>query len=89
MGNYPDITNTEMHSVKKFSRIYAVETVRESLKSSGKITDVVKTIWIPIYFLRILLLILSLLVRGMWQHSWSRHYATSQKVAGLIPGFFN
>jgi hypothetical protein len=25
----------------------------------------------------------------MWQHSWSRHYATSQKVAGLIPGFFN
>jgi hypothetical protein len=31
--------------------------------------------------------------RGTQQHSWLRHYATSQKVAGLIPdeviAFFN
>jgi hypothetical protein len=31
-------------------------------------------------------------IRGMWYHSWLRHYATSQKVMGSIPvevtGFF-
>jgi hypothetical protein len=35
----------------------------------------------------------SLVGWGMWQHSWLRHYATSQKVAGLNPdevtGFFS
>jgi hypothetical protein len=35
MEKYWDITNTELHSVKQFSRIYEVETARESLRSSA------------------------------------------------------
>jgi hypothetical protein len=40
-----------------------------------------------------LTLVMTLNIRGTWQHSWLRHYATHQKVVGLIPnkvtGYFN